>query len=491
MVKRLIRKKLYRCNLFFNVFILVIVLMLEPAYAQSINPKNWSPTWIGPAWERPENMTTDGDISVPGDVSLSQYIDPATCKGCHPDIFDQWNGGMHSSALHDPVFQAASKAFLTAALQTNNQGYIEEAKSCTRCHTPIGHLSKTVETTADDYANFPADDLRSGIFCDFCHSVRSSAGIGNAPYKVEPGENAQNPGTKRGPRSDSPDTGYHTTAFSQLHTRSDMCGMCHDVTHTLNGMPIERTFTEWREGPYNTGDPETTVYCQDCHMRQKPGVPATGSTDRPDNPGKSCSFGPQRPHIFTHYIAGGNAVIPANEITKQLAIERLQNCAELEIIAPQRIQLFKANSFQVIVKNVGAGHYLPTGLSEAREMWLYVKVENPRGVKLFESGAVDSNGNVDPKARIFNIVLADKDGNHTINVALADHLVSDTRIPPKGQTVETYVMVGSLKSLRGATITATLRYRSAPQAVINSLLGTSAPVLPIIDMATATKKIGN
>jgi hypothetical protein len=491
MDRKKVCNKMYRATLVFFIVYCMMLGMLHLTYAQSINPKNWSPSWISPAWERPENMTTDGDISVPGDVNLSQYIDPATCKGCHPDIFDQWAGGIHSLALQDPVFQAATKAFLTAANQTNNQGYIEEAKSCTRCHTPVGHLSKTVETTADDYNKFPADDLRSGIFCDFCHSVKSSAGIGNAPFKVEPGEGSNNPGTKRGPHSDSPDTGFHKTEFSELHTRSEMCGMCHDVTHTLNGMPIERTYTEWREGPYNTGDPKTTVHCQDCHMRQKPGVPATGSTDRPDNPGKSCVFGPQRNHIFIHHIAGANAVIPANETTKQLAIERLQNCAELEIIAPQRIQPFKENSFQVVVKNVGAGHYLPTGLSEVRELWLHVTVENSRGVTLFESGAVDKNGAVDPNARMFKIVMVDKDGNHTINVALADHIESDSRIPPKGKVAETYTMVGSLKSLTGATITATLKYRSAPQAVINSLLGTNAPVLPVIDMISATKKIGS
>ncbi len=472
----------------FCVAVLSFMPQLVPA--ESINPQNWSPTWIAPAWERPENMTTEGDISLPGDTSLFQYIDPVTCKGCHRDVFEQWHGGMHSSALRDPVFQAASKVFLNAALETNNKGYIEEAKTCTRCHTPVGHLSKTIETTADDFAVFPADDLRSGIFCDFCHSITSSAGIGNAPFKVEPGDGTQYPGTKRGPRSDSPATGFHGTMFSALHTRSDMCGMCHDVTHTLNGMPIERTYTEWRESPYNTGDPDTTVYCQDCHMRQKPGIPATGSTVRPDNPGKSCPSGPDRPHIFSHYIAGGNAVIPSNETTKQLAVERLQNCAALEIVVPERIQLFQANSFQVIVKNVGAGHYLPTGLSEVREMWLHVKVKNFRGVTLFESGALDSSGTIDPKARIFHIVLADKQGHHTLNVALADHVVSDSRIPPKGEAVESYTLVGSLKTLRGATITATLKYRSAPQALINSLLGASAPTLPIIDMATATRKIG-
>jgi hypothetical protein len=123
-------------------------------------------------------------------------------------------------------------------------------------------------------------------------------------------------------------------------------------------------------------------------------------------------------------------------------------------------------------------------------MWLQVKVTSALGATLFESGAVSADGTVDTNARMFNIVLADKNGNHTINVALADHIVSDTRIPPKGQTAETYTIRGSFKALAGATITATLRYRSAPQATINTLLGKSAPVLPIIDMAAATKKIG-
>ena len=225
-------------------------------------------------------------------------------------------------------------------------------------------------------------------------------------------------------------------------------------------------------------------------MRQKPGFPATGSTERPDNPGQSSPLGPQRPHVFTHYVAGGNTVIPSSETTKELAEERLQNCSEIQITAPERIRPLQEASFKISVKNVGAGHYLPTGLSEVRQVWLHVKVESTLGATIFESGQVDKSGSVDPKARMFNIVLADKDGNHTSNVALADHVVSDTRIPPKGTADQSYTITAPLWGLKGAVITAVLKYRSAPQSLANALLESAASELPIIEMASATATIG-
>ncbi len=473
--------------------VLVLIILLgfwcQQACADTLTPQNWSPTWVNPAWDRPANMVLDRQISVPGDIELTQILDPVTCSGCHSDIYNQWQGSMHGLAQQDPVYQAAAKLFLAEAQASGDTGAIEEARSCVRCHTPVGHLSKTIETSDGNFNSFSADDQRDGIFCDFCHTVKASAGIGNAPFIVDPGKNNPTPGTKWGPRGDAPPTGTHDREFSELHTRSEMCGMCHDVTHTLNGTPLERTYTEWRESPYNTGDPSTTVYCQDCHMRQKPGVPATGSTARPDNPGQSSPAGPERPHIYVHYVVGGNAAVSSNETIKQMAVERLQNCAEVEIEAPDSLEAFTATSIKVRVTNTGAGHYLPTGLSEVRQMWLHVIVESSRGEILFESGRVDTEGTIDPNARMYNIVLADKNGNHTANVALADHVESDNRIPPKGCTTETFTMGLPVKALRGITITATLKYRSASQSLINTLLEGAAPTLPIIDMASATKSV--
>ena len=466
-----------------------LLLVIPPAAAQSLDPESWSPTWINPSWERPENMIPDSKISLPGDLTVDQLEQPTICGGCHNAIFEQWKGGVHANALNDPIFQKVTKLVLSEA---DTEDELEEARSCVRCHTPLGHLSKVIETTEDDYDPQELDPLKNGIFCDFCHSVKSSAGIGNAPYTVGIEAAGENKTIKWGPRDDAVSP-YHGTSFSELHTKSEICGTCHDVTHTINGLPIERTYTEWREGPYNTGDPETTVYCQDCHMRQRPGIPATGSTERPDNPGVSAIGGKERDHVYTHYHVGANTALPAlyegGELNSQMAVERLQNCATLEIAAPSLPLIWQQAIIQVKVNNVGAGHYLPTGLSEVREMWLELQIKDALGRIIMHSGKVDENGNLDPQAHSFSIKLADKDGHHTVNVAKADHILSDNRIPPKGSTTEQFSFLVPITGILGYTIEARLNYRSAPQSFIDDLFGDETFELPIIEMTSAVAEV--
>jgi len=468
-----------------SMSIITISLFLSlstPLRAQTVHPEQWSPSWINPSWERPANMIPDSAVSLPGDLTVDQLEQPTNCRSCHNVIFEQWEGGVHANALNDPIFQKVTKLFLS---QVDTEGDREEARSCVRCHTPLGHLSRAVETTEADYNSVTLEN-RSGIFCDFCHSVKSSAGVGNAPFTVSIEEAADGKKVKWGPRNDAVSS-YHGTAFSDLHTKSEMCGMCHDVTHTLNGTPLERTYTEWRESPYNTGDPATTVYCEDCHMRQLLGVPATGSTERPDNPGFSAAGGKERDHVYTHYHVGGNAVLPklfGGEVNAQMAEERLQNCSTLEITAPPLPLIWQQATIQVKVNNVGAGHYLPTGLSEVREMWLEVKVKN-LGKTLLHSGKLDNNGNLDAQTRLFNIQLADSQGNHTFNVAKATHVLSDNRIPPKGSRTEQFSFIVPLTGILGYTIEAALRYRSASQSLIDDLFGDETFEVPIIEMVSA------
>jgi len=472
-----------------SLILVVLLFRFSPATAQTIHPENWAPTWVNPSWERPANMTPDARISLPGDLSTDQLTQPAICGGCHSEIFEQWSGGVHANALNDPIFQAATKLFLS---EVQTEGDLEEARGCVRCHTPFGHLTKEIETTESDYDNVIFDELHTGIFCDFCHSVKSSAGVGNAPFIVDTEEGAESERFKWGPRNDAVSP-YHDSAYSDLHTTSEMCGMCHDVTHTINGTPLERTYTEWREGPYNTGDPETTIYCQDCHMKQRPGYPSTGSTERPDNPGKSAIGGKDRDHVYTHYHVGGNAALPTlfegGEENAQMARERLQNCAALEIITPDTPTVWQTATIQVKVSNIGAGHYLPTGLSEVREMWLEVVVKGALGKTLFQSGIIEEGEDLDSTTRLFRIKLADKDGNPVVNVAKADHVLSDHRIPPKGYVIEDFSFFVPLSGILGYTIEARLKYRSASQSLIDALLGEDTITLPIIDMVSATTDV--
>jgi len=420
-------------------------------------------------------------------VRINQFVGPEICEGCHSEIFEQWQGSMHSKAFVDPLWRAATKLFFKEAKTT---GEMLEMKACVKCHTPLGFRSYSISSPADDYdklAELPAE----GIFCNWCHAISEVKHLGDAGYEVEPGGGEDDPSTMLGPFKDS-DSPYHPTKYSELHTKSEFCGLCHNVSHVANGLPIEQTFSEWKNSPYNTGDPATTVNCQDCHMRQKLGIPATGKTARPDNPGQACDDGPMRDHIWTHYFVGGNSVVPkllGSEIHSKMAIERLQSAADLELITNDNFGKNKLSTIQVKVMNSGAGHYLPTGLTEVRQMWLSLKITDGKGKTLLDSGGLDAQGAIDKNAVKYFTQLGDKNGQPVLNAALADRILYDYRIPPKGYVIEKYAFYIPDDSISPLTVTVSLNYRSASQGLAKTLLGDNAPEIPVIVMTQIKDEI--
>ena len=420
-------------------------------------------------------------------VRVEQFIEPEVCESCHSEIFEQWNGSMHSKAFVDPVWRAATKLFFKEA---KTAGEILEMKACVKCHTPLGFRSYAISSPADDYdklAELPAQ----GIFCNWCHNISEVKHLGDAGYEVDPGGGEDDPSTMLGPRKDS-DSPFHPTKYSELHTKSEFCGLCHNVSHAENKLPIEETYNEWKNSPYNTGDPETTVNCQDCHMRQRPGIPATGKTARPDNPGQAADDGPKRDHIWTHYFVGGNAIVTkllGSDTHALMAIERLQNAADIEFIKNDSYGKNKLSHIQVKVLNTGAGHYLPTGLTEVRHMWLDVTITDASGKTLLRSGALDEEGTIDTTAVQYYTQLGDAQGKPVLNPALADRVLYDYRIPPKGYVIEKYAFYIPDDAIAPLQVKAVLKYRSASQNLAKSLLGEGAPLIPVIEMTKSVVKI--
>jgi len=395
---------------------------------------------------------------------------------------------MHSKAFVDPLWRAATKLFYYK--DAKEEGELLEMKACIKCHTPLGFRSHSISSPEEDYdklAPLPAQ----GIFCNWCHNINEVKHIGDAAYEVAPGGGLAEPSTMLGPFKDS-ETPFHPSKYSELHTKSEFCGLCHNVSHVANNLPLETTYDEWKESPYNSGNPETTVNCQDCHMRQRPGIPATGKTERPDNPGKAAFDGPDRKHIWTHYFVGGNAIVTkllGSEVNAGMAIERLKNAADLEIIKEGSYSTGQPALIKVKVINSGAGHYLPTGVTEIREMWLTLKVKDASGKIIFSSGDLDKEGNLDKDAVLYNTQLGDKEGKPTINVALADRVLHDYRIPPKGHRIENFsfdIPPGAKSPLE---IETTLKYRSISPALAKKLMGDNSPEIPIIDMVNETDRI--
>jgi hypothetical protein len=89
----------------------------------------------------------------------------------------------------------------------------------------------------------------------FHRQTRLNGQPGNASIELNPGE------TKYGPLKDAK-SGYHETEYSELHTKAEFCGSCHNIFHSVNQFPIEHTYDEWKNSPYAQAD----IPCQDCHM---------------------------------------------------------------------------------------------------------------------------------------------------------------------------------------------------------------------------------
>ncbi|MCF8125949.1 MAG: cytochrome c family protein [Desulfotignum sp.] len=412
---------------------------------------------------------------------IDRFIYPDTCSGCHYEIFEQWSSSMHSLSHKDPVYSRVA-AFLRQGL--TDQGEINEADSCVKCHTPVGVVTGFPAKLADDLSKTP-DIAIQGIQCDYCHSAVNVEKMYNNGLLLEPGYGEEDPGIKQGPFDDAePD--FHEAAYSALHDSAEFCGTCHDVRHVSFGTNLETTYTEWKNSPYNSDNPDERITCQGCHMYQRPGVPATASTDRPENPGTAADYSRERPHIFTHYFVGANSGVPADfgdQKKADMAVARLQHAAELDLDLSRLDQ----KQLGIQVSNTGAGHALPTGLADMRQMWLEITIQDKNGHLIFQTGILDEKKELPEGTLIFRTVFGDGKGNAVINLARAREILSDNRIPAKGQATEVITLDRVLE--KESRIQVRLLYRGMPQKILNLLPGEPIGPLPVVEMARVSHTI--
>jgi hypothetical protein len=205
--------------------------------------------------------------------------------------------------------------------------------------------------------------------------------------------------------------------------------------------------------------------------------------------GRATPTSKERDRIYTHNFAGGNMLVPkmlGSEKHAKLAEEMLQSAAKIEILAPATLVAGAGNKVRVRVTNVGAGHKLPTGFPEGREMWIDFRVMDASGRTLYRLGSI-KDGYTEQGTKSFKVVLGDKDGKVVdLNPVDADRILSDNRIPPKGYDDTEFSFQVPANAQGRLQIVADLNYWSFPQGFLDHLMGKEAPQVPIAKMASAS-----
>ncbi|HSE83804.1 MAG TPA: multiheme c-type cytochrome, partial [Thermodesulfobacteriota bacterium] len=480
--------------------------------AQSISQLKYKPLFRG--WLTAHLLVTAGLIvMIPLHVlddsfrffppKASDFSHPEECRQCHQRQYDEWIGSMHAYGQVSPVFIAFNHA-------VRNMG---TGAFCVRCHTPIG-IEIGEEGTTPNEERAPISLM--GVQCDMCHTVEKNYGIVSAKFPLSPGR------TKYGPFGSGNDgdpkavrNPFHKSKRGDFLKSSEFCGSCHDVIDA-RGLRIEEAFTEWKESEYA----EKGITCQDCHMRSLPGKAGQKKVMGP----AAVMFGvklPDRPLSDHSFIGPDNHLIdsfPYPDKPEETArIQRiylekknylLQNCATVEIVAPDIVS--PSSNFQVEVKvtNTGAGHGIPTGFTVERQVWIEIIVKDAKDRVLFVSGDLDGNKDLrnshSHAVKVGDVPIDDFLVNFQsqfINVprrgveeevllpGLATKVVKHNIMPyqPKSEFYPIAVPSYAEGPLR---VDVRLRYRNLPPYLLD-FLGVSElkDRLVIVDMASASKVI--
>lgn len=383
----------------------------------------WIPLMGCPDPKPQEPTDTAPDTGVQQHDAVT-FQAPESCQDCHPVQYEEWQGSaMHAAS--SPTFAAFELAMnrITNGAFAHGSGTPNE-NFCSGCHIPNAVLGEELAPFEDVQNLTPSIEQANpeslvGVNCHFCHSVTdldtahsiAGDGLGTAKVLVHEAEEAMQ--------------GPYTTAFSPhgaeentLFTTSNFCGTCHDVRSpkpdVVTGEPflrVEETFTEWQESDWAIGGGNSPisepVTCQGCHMSDYPNL---APNSRPTMAVTSVPGVPDREHA-NHNFTAVSVALHTDPAIPQVDAFDVDGDGVLQTQAARRESMLQAACTMVVgagttkklqastqvlrvafdITNVGAGHDVPSGFSQEREMWVELTLTDSGGTVVYRSGyLVDS-----------------------------------------------------------------------------------------------------
>jgi hypothetical protein len=401
------------------------------------------------------------------DSTTSPTTNFDSVTGEQVDLTADWSGSMMANSARDPYYLAVLSAEIAA-----NPGHAGAIQGkCLTCHAPMAAYEATAAGGSLTLDDLRTSDLgKDGVSCALCHRIEpDNLGPSGASYTGNfiIGNETGSARKIYGPYATVATTPMiNRASFTPTygaHVRdSKVCGTCHNlITEAIDPenptlptgilFPEQMPYKEWLASSYSSAtNPKS---CQSCHM------PAAEGGVRLANVGPNRTQAP----FGKHHLVGGNTfmltMLKQNRVATDVvaydsafdaSIVRTrnnltQNTARLDA---NPCRLDTTLTVPVTITNL-TGHKFPSGYPN-RRAWLYVKVEDAAGKVVFESGNVDSFGEIvgldveyEPhydsisqpgQVQVYETVMKDVRDQLTYRLMHAAGYLKDNRLLPTGMS---------------------------------------------------------
>ncbi len=440
-------------------------------------------------------------------IPAEALMNNAYCLECHPDVYKSWFHSAHRfSSFNNPFYMFAVRE--TREVGLKRDGSVQASRWCAGCHDPVPFFSGAFDDPKFDMTNHPTS--QAGISCTVCHAITSLEGghkglVGNGNFTIE--EPVHYPFAFNSTNSllyyvnlqlvkAKPE--FHKKTFLKpLHKSAEFCSTCHKV-----GLPYEvNHYKEFLRGQNHYDSyllsgvsgvnarsfyyPEKSkLNCAECHMPLQ----------------KSDDFGARKYGtndflaVHDHNFPGANTALP--HLRKESDFVKvhegfLKDCIRVDLfgvkqggtvdsplIAPIRpgipaLEPGKTYLIETVVRTLKLGHPLTQGTVDSNELWANVRVTDPDGTVVGQSGQLGPHNEVDPWSHFLNVYMLDKDGNRIDRRNPQDIFVPlyNNQIPPGAAHVLHYRLTVPSNQTEPLTVKVQVNYRKFDTIFYNYVFG--------------------
>ena len=343
-----------------------------------------------------------------------------SCITCHrvKESYGKVNGErrVEPGKIYEPVYGSGEKSVIQDVLNnketysvktatdgrgndihkgmiTNDQ--ITKSEFCVSCHQVAVNLGIKLEIVWDQYRDSPA--RKAGVTCQDCHMGKvpgNPSGYATAPSAIVGGKEI-NPGRR--------------------HANHRFIGPGYSIAHPgifpHNTKAQAFSIKDWLQFDWRSGWGNADFEDKVADGRIKVGFPKSwaDALDRED---------------ARDIINENLAKLDERDQLRKRVMENSSKVDGPYIKGDKKVG--KDLAFSYMIKNTNTGHNLPSGsLGAQPQLWVNVALLDPEGRNIWESGYVDSNGDM---ANLHSLdVGAGRNQNRPATGALPDHVPDDQR----------------------------------------------------------------